>query len=185
MPESRRPVIYTGTGDSGTSGLLYGGRVRKDDVALSACGDVDEAQSVIGVARALCAEDNPRLAEILVLVARDLHVLMAELATAESNRHKLAAGTTLVTTEMAALLEERIDEVAELFDPPSVFIVPGADLISAQLDVARTVVRRAERSSLAASTAESHVGTYLNRLSDLLWTLARWQESTVSPAKAD
>ncbi len=181
----RRPVIYTGTGDDGTTGLLYGGRVRKDDPAPVAYGDVDEAQASIGLARALCAGGDPRLDEILITIARDLYVLMAELATAAPNRRKLKPGASLVTSEMVVALEGLIDEVAARFEPPSEFVVPGGELGAAQLDVARTVARRAERNALAVAAADSHVITYLNRLSDLLWTLARWREGTSLPAKAD
>ncbi len=181
----RRPAIYTRTGDDGTTGLFYGGRVRKDDPAPVAYGDVDEAQAAIGVARAACAGGDTDLDSILIEVARDLWVLMAELATAEENRPKLEAGTTLVSSEMVAKLEQRIDEVSERFEPPTEFVVPGGDIGAAQLDLARTVVRRAERRALAVATADSHVVTYLNRLSDLLWTLARWREGSSLPARTD
>ena len=181
----RRPLIYTRTGDDGTTGLFYGGRVRKDDPAPSAYGDVDEAQAVIGVARSLCADGDPHLDEILVEVGRHLYVLMAELATAPDNHHKLKPGISLVSSEMVVALENHIDEVAALFVPPSEFVVPGGELGAAQLDVARTVVRRAERHALVVASAESHAVTYLNRLSDLLWTLARWREGTSLPARDD
>ena len=181
----RRSVIYTRTGDDGTTGLFYGGRVRKDDPAPTAYGDVDEAQAVIGVARALCADGDPRLDEILIAVARDLYVMMAELATAPANRHKLEPGTSLVSKAMVVALEQRIDDVSARFDAPSEFVVPGGDLGAAQLDLARTVVRRAERRALSVAVDDSHVVSYLNRLSDLLWTLARWREGTSLPARAD
>ncbi len=185
MPESgadghaeraRRPAIYTKTGDDGSTGLLFGGRVPKDAPAPTAYGDVDEAQAAIGAARAAVGPDAVLLDSILVDVARDLWVLMAELATAPENRHKLEAGTTLVSPAMVDFLERRIDEIAGLFEPPAEFVVPGEDLAAALLDVARTVVRRAERSSLPVAAEGSAVGPYLNRLSDLLWTLARWRE---------
>lgn len=170
--------VYTRTGDDGTTGLFYGGRVGKDDARPRAYGDADEAQSAIGLARALAAERgaDPELGELLLGIERDLWVLMAELATAPENRHKLEAGATLVTAEMVTALEARIDEVSARFDPPTEFVVPGGSVVSGQLDVARTVVRRAERAAVAVGAADSHVVTYLNRLSDLLWTLARWQD---------
>jgi cob(I)alamin adenosyltransferase len=174
--------IYTRKGDDGTTGLLYGGRVRKDDPAPAAYGEVDEAQAVLGVARAECARGS-ELDELLVTIERDLWVLMAELATDPSNRHKLVAGTSLVTDEMVERLERTIDDLSARFEPPTEFVVPGQNRVAAQLDVARTVVRRAERHSLAAAAADSRTVHYLNRLSDLLWTMARWQEGESLPAK--
>lgn len=167
--------IYTRKGDDGTTGLLYGGRVRKDSPLPVAYGTVDEAQAALGVARA-CVESGSELDAMLVRIERDLWVLMAELATDPSNRSKLEAGQSRVTDEMVEGLEALIDEVSARFDPPTEFVVPGEDLASAHLDVARTVVRRAERAALAAAPVDSAVGPYLNRLSDLLWTLARWHE---------
>jgi cob(I)alamin adenosyltransferase len=113
---------------------------------------------------------------MLVHIMRDLWVLMAELATLPENRHKLTAGKSLVTSEMVIKLEHMIDSLDEKFTPPTEFVVPGENKVAALLDVGRTVVRRAERHSLAAAPAPSQACPYLNRLSDLLWTLARWQE---------
>jgi len=168
--------IYTRKGDDGTTGLLYGGRVAKSSAAIEVNGAVDEAQAMLGLARAE-AEPGSELDEILLVLERDLWVLMAELATAPDNRHKLAAGSSLVTPEMVGALEDRIDALDERFEMPTEFVMPGQNRVSAALDVARTVVRRAERGFTGASFApDSHVGPYLNRLSDLLWTMARWQE---------
>lgn len=174
--------IYTRAGDDGTTGLFYGGRVRKDDPAPAAYGAVDEAQAFLGLARAEC-EPGSELADTLVHLARDLWVLMAELATAPDNRHKLVPGTTLVTAEMVAALEPRIDRSTERFAMPTDFVIPGGSRLSALLDVARTVVRRAERAALAAAADGSHVVAYLNRLSDLLWALAREHEDGLLRAK--
>lgn len=113
---------------------------------------------------------------MLVHIMRDLWVLMAELATLPENRHKLTAGKSHVTSEMVVKLEHMIDSLDEKFTPPTEFVVPGENKVAALLDVGRTVVRRAERHSLAAAPAPSQACPYLNRLSDLLWTLARWQE---------
>jgi len=177
-----QPRIYTKKGDDGTTGLLFGGRVRKDSWRIELNGAVDEAQAAMGVARA----ETPRGSEAndrLTALARDLYVLMAEVATAPENRHKLTAGSTLVTEEMVASLEVGIDDLLTRFEMPSDFTVPGENRTSAALDLSRTIVRRAER--IAASTAgdeehrvdgDSLVGVYLNRLSDLLWAMARWQE---------
>jgi cob(I)alamin adenosyltransferase len=167
--------IYTKTGDDGTTGLLYGGRVRKDSLVMQINGTVDEAQAVMGAARAEAAPDS-ELDHLLTRLERDLYVLMAEVATDPSKRSKLKAGTTLVTPEMVAALEERIDDLIDRFDMPTEFVVPGANRASAALDLARTVVRRAERLLVSAPIEDSLVGQYLNRLSDLLWAMARWVE---------
>lgn len=182
--------IYTRKGDDGTTGLYYGGRVRKDDPAPAAYGDVDEAQSAIGLARAE-ARLYPgglggELDEMLIDIERDLWVLMADLATEESNRDKLVPNASRVTIEMANKLESLIDDLSSRFELPKQFVVPGQNKIAAYLDVARTVVRRAERTSLAAVADDSLVLTYLNRLSDLLWTIARWQEHGASlPSRSE
>lgn len=174
--------IYTRRGDDGTTGLLFGGRVRKDSAVTAACGDVDEAQSAIGVARAAAGRGS-ELDGLLVAVERDLWVLMAELATAAENRDRLVAGQTLVTAGMVAALEPVIDDLTGRFDPPTEFVLPGQTPTAAALDLARTVVRRAERSALAVAAEGSSVVPYLNRLSDLLWTMARWQEGASLPAR--
>lgn len=167
--------IYTRKGDDGTTGLLFGGRVAKDSAAPAAYGDVDEAQAAIGVARAE-AERGSELDRLLVGLERDLWVLMAELATEAENRGKLKPGTSLVTQEMVTALEALIDDLSARFEPPTEFVVPGQTRIGALLDVARTVARRAERTAVGVAVDGSHVLPYLNRLSDLLWTMARWQE---------
>lgn len=167
--------IYTRKGDDGTTGLLYGGRVRKDSDGPRAYGAVDEAQAAIGLARAEVARGGD-LDGVLVGVCRDLYVCMAELATLPENRSKLDPGTSLVTTGMVDALEPLIDDAMGRFPMPSDFVIPGANRVAALLDAARTVVRRAERESLAVAADGSSVVAYLNRLSDLLWALARWQE---------
>jgi cob(I)alamin adenosyltransferase len=168
--------IYTRKGDDGTTGLLYGGRVRKDSPTIEANGAVDEAQAILGLARAE-TEPGSEVADLVVSLERDLWVLMAEVATARDRRDRLTPGTSLVTKDMVDALESRIDQLSDRFDMPSEFVIPGQNRVSAALDVARTVVRRAERLVTASPPAdESLVGPYLNRLSDLLWTMARWQE---------
>ena len=177
--------IYTRRGDDGTTGLLYGGRVRKTSAVIAANGAVDEAQAALGAVRAE-VERGSELDALLVRLERDLYVLMAELATAPANRTKLHDGHTRVDASMVAALEDSIDELAGRFPPLTDFVVPGHDRVAASLDVARTIVRRAERAVLltdeehaAAGTPSqpaSQVGPYLNRLSDLVWTMARWQE---------
>lgn len=167
--------IYTRKGDDGTTGLLFGGRVPKDSSRIETNGAVDEAQAALGLAR---AEANPgsELDELLVAIERDLYVLMAEVATAPENRHKLTPGTSQVTTGMVDALEARIDQLSGRTTMPTEFVVPGANRRSATLDVARTAVRRAERVAVSEPIEGSLVTTYLNRLSDLVWTMARWQE---------
>ncbi len=173
MPRDR---IYTKAGDDGTTGLFYGGRVGKDSALPSAYGAVDEAQSVLGLARATAGAGE--LTDLLVSLMHDMYVLMAELATLPENRHKLKPGSSAVTAEMVLALEAHIDALDERFDPPTEFVVPGGNAVAAWLDLGRTVVRRAERHALAAAAPPSLVVPYLNRLSDLLWTMARWQEGT-------
>jgi cob(I)alamin adenosyltransferase len=167
--------IYTRRGDDGTTGLLYGSRVTKDDPAIEANGAVDEAQAALGLARAE-VERGSELDELLVGLERDLYVLMAEVATPVDHRDRLAPGVSLVTSEMVDRLEGLIDSLTERFPPIKEFVIPGHDRLAAALDVARTLVRRAERRVLHAVPSSSYVGPYLNRLSDLLWTMARWQE---------
>ena len=171
--------IYTRTGDDGTTGLLYGGRVGKHSPVIEANGAVDEAQAALGVVRAE-VERGSELDHLVTGLQRDLYVLMAEVATAPANRPKLKPGTSLVTEDMVARLELAIDDLSGRFPPITDFVIPGHDRVSAGLDVARTLTRRAERAALAAADAapgaESLVTRYLNRLSDLLWTMARWQE---------
>ncbi len=170
--------IYTRTGDDGTTGLLFGGRVAKDSQVIEANGAIDEAQAALGVVRAE-VEAGSELDGILVGLERDLYVLMAEVATAPDNRRKLKPGISMVTEAMVEGLEGRIDLLSGRFPPVKDFVIPGHDRVSAGLDVARTTVRRAERSALAVFPADataSYAGRYLNRLSDLLWTMARWQE---------
>jgi cob(I)alamin adenosyltransferase len=174
--------VYTRRGDDGTTGLLYGGRVAKDSPAPTAYGSVDEAQAFIGSARAQ-AERGGELDTLLVAVEHDLWVLMAELALNPERRDRGKPGQSLVTAEMVTALEQRIDDVMGRFEAPTDFVVPGANPLCAALDVARTVVRRAERQVLSTAAEGSYVVPYLNRCSDLLWALARWVEGTSLLAK--
>ena len=166
--------IYTKTGDDGTTALFFGGRVRKDDPRPRAYGAVDEAQAALGMVRAFT--DSEELAALMVDLERGLYVAMAELATLPENRHKLKAGTTLVEAEMVTSMEGLIDRYSKTVRPADRIRAPGKDRVAAMLDVARTTMRRAEREALAVVAEDSEVGKYLNRLSDLLWVLARWQE---------
>lgn len=176
--------ITTKKGDDGTTGLLYGHRVRKDSELPEAYGTVDEAQAFIGLARAEVGSphsgDGAELDGMLLDIERDLWTLMGELATLPEDRPKLSQR---VTAEQVDRLERVMDDVAERFDPPTEFVLPGENKTAALLDVARTVVRRAERVAISVAPAPSLVVPYLNRLSDLLWTLARWQEGQSRIAK--
>lgn len=165
--------ITTKTGDDGTTGLFYGGRVPKDSALPRAYGAVDEAQAFLGLARA--EAEDPELRDQLGRICKDLYVVMAELATLPDNRHKLDDGVTRTTSAMVDAVEAMQATVATRFEPPTEFVLPGQARLPALLDVARTVVRRAERESIAAA-GEGEVVRYLNRLSDLLWAMARWQE---------
>jgi cob(I)alamin adenosyltransferase len=188
--------IYTRKGDDGTTGLLFGGRVEKSSPRIEVNGAVDEAQAALGLARAESVPGS-ELGELLLTLERQLYVLMAEVATAPENRRKLVEGESLVTESMVLFLEEWIDRLAERFEMPTEFVVPGANRTSAALDLARSIVRRAERALVSggplheetagrpAGGPASHVGAYLNRLSDLLWTMARWQEGEVHLAARD
>ncbi|MEP6660797.1 MAG: cob(I)yrinic acid a,c-diamide adenosyltransferase [Acidimicrobiales bacterium] len=174
--------IYTRKGDDGTTGLFHGGRVRKDSVLPEAYGTVDEAQAALGLARAEAGRAS-ELDPVLIALERDLWVLMAELATEPENRSKLTPGASAVTDEMVTHLEQVIDDYSGRFEMPKEFVVPGETKVGALLDVARTVVRRSERLAIVAAAPPSLVVPYLNRLSDLLWTLARWAEGGSLPSR--
>jgi cob(I)alamin adenosyltransferase len=179
--------VYTRGGDDGTTGLLFGGRVPKDAPGPTAYGSTDEAVSALGLARAEC-EPGSELFDLLVRLQRELFVVGAELATLPENRTKLVDGTTRVRAEMVSALEPLIDEITGRFEAPTEFVLPGENRVAAALDLARTVVRRAERETVSARMAgwlddTSQVTPYLNRLADLCWTLARWQEGTARPAR--
>jgi len=175
--------IYTKTGDDGTTGLLYGGRISKADTRTEAYGTTDEAVAALGLARSL--SEDPDLAATLLELQRDLFVVGADLATSPRERRKLTAGVSLVTGEMTEGLEARIDEEVRARPLPNEFIVPGADPVSAALDLARSTVRRAERRAVELSATEEDVNPevlrYLNRLSDLLFVLARSKSGGAEP----
>ncbi|MFB3737550.1 MAG: cob(I)yrinic acid a,c-diamide adenosyltransferase [Candidatus Velamenicoccus archaeovorus] len=178
------PRIYTKTGDDGTTGLLYGGRISKADPAAEAYGTADEAVAALGVARALAAD--AALAEELLGLQRSLFVVGADLAVNPKERGKLEPAVSLVTAEMVEALERRIDALVAEHPLPNAFVVPGADPVSAVLDVARSVVRRAERRVVELRDAGAEVNPevlrFLNRLSDLLFVLARGQAGGSEPA---
>ena len=177
------PRIYTKTGDDGTTGLLYGGRISKADPATEAYGTTDEAVAVLGLARALT--EDAALADRLLSLQRQLFVVGADLATNPDERGKLQPGVSLVTGEDVGGLEASIDELVTAHPLPNAFVVPGANPVSACLDVARSVVRRAERRVVELREGGAEVNDavvrYLNRLSDLLFVLARVAAGETEP----
>ncbi|MEA2509192.1 MAG: cob(I)alamin adenosyltransferase [Actinomycetota bacterium] len=171
--------IYTKKGDDGTTGLLYGGRVAKDDVRTNVYGTLDETVSALGLARA--GGLAPRVEEIVIRIQREMFVVGAQLATSEDNQSKLQEGISKVTPDMALQAEKEIDELIEQHPLPNEFILPGETMGSAGLDVARSTVRRAERQAAAMDRGglvpDPEILRYLNRVSDLLFVLARYHEA--------
>lgn len=165
--------IYTKLGDDGSTGLLFGGRTSKADPLIEAIGAVDATVATLGLARA--AGPDPEIAEIILRVQRDLFVVGADLMANPRARDQLVPGLSLVTDEMVTRLEELIDERMAARPLRPVFIVPGATVPSAALDMARSQVREAERRWVACGrdTMNPVAGVYLNRVSDLLFVLAR------------
>ena len=168
--------IYTRTGDSGDTGLFGGGRVAKSHPRVEAYGDVDELNATIGFARAI--EPMPRIDEVLVPVQRDLFAIGALLATPDREKMHQHLTKARVDDRRVVELEHAIDDGDRELEPLRAFIVPGGTPKAGALHVARTVCRRAERRVVALAEAEdeaipSLVIVYLNRLSDLLFTLAR------------
>lgn len=175
--------VYTKRGDSGETGLLYGGRVSKADPRCEAYGSADSAVSAMGLARALCA--SPRVKEVLLDVQREMFTLGAELATDPAEYHNLEKHFSVVTAEMVARLESLIDEVDAQIDLPRAFIVPGGSPGSGALDLARSLLRTAERRIVSldedGKLKNPEVLRYVNRLSDLLFMLARLEDKDLPP----
>jgi len=178
--------IYTRGGDDGTTGLLFGGRVAKDQTGPEACGAVDEAVSALGVAR---AEAAGAVAESILQAQRELFVAGAELATAPRKRTRLQPGVSLVTAAMVERLEAAIDALDAEVGMPAGFVVPGGNRGAAALDQARSVVRRAERRAVTHLRSEGFEGSlvvsYLNRLGDYLYMLARAAEGEWIPSRRE
>ena len=166
--------IYTRTGDAGDTGLFGGGRVGKDDPRVEAYGDVDELNAALGLARAV--EMMPRIDETLVPIQRDLFSIGALLATPDRDKMRQHLDKARIDEGRVAELERAIDDGESELEPLRAFIVPGGTPKSAALHVARTVCRRAERRVVALARdveLPEIVVVYLNRLSDLLFVLAR------------
>lgn len=166
--------IYTRTGDDGTTGLVSGARRKKHDIRIEAYGTVDEANSFIGMAR-LHTADKPKLDRELSRIQNDLFDLGSDLATPPDTSKKTSV--LRITEIQTTWLEEQIDKHNEELTPLTSFVLPGGSASAAALHVARTIVRRAERLcvELSDQEPETPIGptVYLNRLSDLLFVLAR------------
>lgn len=158
--------IYTRTGDAGTTGLVDGSRVSKAEPVMIAIGDVDEANSAIGVALATLGTRDP--AARLLVIQNDLFDLGADIATPAG-----IDGALRILPEQVARLEAEIDAMNATLSPLTSFILPGGDPAAAALHLARAIVRRAERSAVAAGGLNAPALAYLNRLSDWLFVAAR------------
>lgn len=171
--------IYTKKGDDGTTGLLYGGRVGKDDQRTEVYGTLDETVSALGVARA--GGLVPKVEEIVVRIQREMFVVGAQLATSADSQSKLQEGVSKIDAAMTPRLETEIDALIAKHPLPQEFILPGETLGAAGLDLARSTIRRAERQAVAMDkqglVPDPEILRYLNRLSDLLFVLARYQEA--------
>ena len=190
-------AVATGRGDDGTTALLYGGvRVPKDDLRTEAYGAIDEAVAALGTARAELSERrrggalDPRLERLeaqVLRLQRELFVVGAELATNPDARDRGRDGVTRVSDAMVTDLDALLRDAEAGIELPREFVVPGETRLSAALEVARTVLRRAERRAVTLALhdeglADSRVLSYLNRLADLLWILARAAEQAEARA---
>jgi cob(I)alamin adenosyltransferase len=167
--------IYTRTGDSGDTGLFGGGRVSKDDLRVEAYGSVDELNASLGVAAAAC--DDPDLSALIRRLQSELFVLGGDLATPGTDDETRGRSTvSRVAEEMVAALEPEIDRLEAELSPLRNFILPGGSDLAAALHLSRTVCRRAERRCVTLLHHEEmnpQVVRYLNRLSDLIFVMAR------------
>jgi cob(I)alamin adenosyltransferase len=189
-------VVATTRGDDGTTGLLFGGeRIGKDDLRVEAYGTVDEAVAALGLARANLGVKRRigtlpaglgGLAPLILRYQRELFVVGAELATNKDAWDRLQDGTTRVSEAMVRAVERDLTELEASIEMPREFVVPGETPTSAALELARTILRRAERRAVALQRAGHipgpHLVPYLNRLADLVWVLARAAERAESRA---
>ena len=174
-------AVATGKGDDGTTGLLYGGRIGKDDPRTDAYGAVDESVASLGVARAALSDAGlAELADLVLRYQRELFVVGAELATNPTAVDRLQDGVTRVTEQMLKDVEADLARWEANVEMPREFVIPGETAASAALEVARTTIRRAERRIVTLErTVEIEspwVVPYINRLADLTWVLARAAE---------
>ncbi len=172
--------IYTRKGDDGSTSLWYGGRVAKNDSRTEAYGSLDEANSALGAARALCESGDAELRRDILRLQNELFVAGAELATAPEAAERLEDGVSRITAAMTEELEPLIDGYMDRVDLPPKFVLPGGNQLSAQLDLARTAIRRAERRVVAIARAgelaSGEILRFLNRLSDLVFAMARFAD---------
>ena len=175
---SYRKKVYTKFGDKGETSLLYGGRVSKASVHTEAYGITDEAVSAMGLARAFSSDQKVK--DILRDLQRELFTIAAELATDPDKYDLFQQHFTPVTGDMVDNLETIIDSLEEEFEMPNVFVLPGGSPASSAIDMARTIIRTAERRVVVVAEAERLTNdlilTYLNRLGDLLFVLARYED---------
>ena len=173
-----RKKVYTKFGDGGETSLLYGGRISKNSPNTEAYGITDEAVSVMGLARAMTS--NQRVNDLLRDLQRELFTIAAELATDPGKYDLFKQHFKPVTEEMVTNLEKAIDSLEENFVMPTVFILPGGSPASAAIDLARCIIRTSERRVVAVKEAglltNDLILSYLNRLGDLLFVLARYQD---------
>lgn len=162
--------IYTKTGDKGETGLVGGGRISKDSPRVQAYGDIDELNSVLGMVEASMKQEELR--SLIEMLQRDLFTAGADLACITERSQKVPR----ITADMITTLERSIDKLQKELPPLSAFILPGGGQTGALLHFARCVARRAERNIVALSKAEpvnEQLIPYVNRLSDLLFVMAR------------
>ena len=175
---SYRKRVYTKFGDQGETSLLYGGRVSKNNPHTEAYGITDEAVSAMGMARAFT--EDQRVQDTLRELQRELFTIAAELATDPGKYELFQQHFAPVTPEMVENLEKTIDSLEENFVMPTVFILPGGSPASAAIDLARCIIRTSERRVVAVKEAglltNDLIMSYLNRLGDLLFVLARYQD---------
>jgi len=196
-------LVATGKGDDGTTGLLYGGpRIPKDDSRAEAYGTIDEAVAALGLARAELGTKgqygvlNPALAslaDVILRIQRELFVVGAELATTPDAWDRLEDDRTRVSRAMVDGMTVLLEDLERRIEMPREFVIPGETRTSAALELARTVIRRAERRAVGLGRAGQlpgdHLLPYLNRLADVIWVLARAAEQaearTSTPARVD
>ena len=188
LPPSK---VATGKGDEGTTGLLFGGdRISKDDVRTEAYGTVDEATAALGMARAeligLSGAGIAALDETILSIQRDLFVVGAELATNPDAWDRLVEGRTKVSPKMLARINALLAATEAAIVFPKDFVIPGSSKASSAIELARTIIRRAERWCVTLGREGllpgDHLLAYMNRLADLLWLLARQAETLEASA---
>ena len=175
--------IYSRTGDDGTTGLFLGGRVPKNDLRCEANGEIDFAISAMGMARSLSKKDRTK--NILLKIQRDLYTVSSELAVDTAKYNSFKKDFITIDENYVQKIEEWIDELTQVISIPNKFIIPGDSLVSSTLDLARSSIRTAERRIVElqdeAKLNNQRILNYVNRVSDLLFTLARYEESEISP----